>query len=282
MAKAAVALVLTVVAVGISACGGSDSEPQSLVLELTSASDGTFAISKPDPVKAGLVRLEYQNSTEDQADAQLLRIDDGHSLADALEVLNGDTTPDWLHAAGGAGQIFPGATGVAEIVLEEGTYYLVDVGEPEGDQVPSHAESGATAAIEVAEGDDDAELPEVDASIEMAEYNFLPEGLKAGANRLLLSNTGKEIHHTLMVPIDGEATIEDVHDFIASEGNPSGPPPIEFSKVTGTSALDGGQEQITELTLEAGRYAFLCFVTDRAGGPPHVLKGMLREVTIEE
>lgn len=282
MAKAAVALVLAVVAVGIAACGGSDSEPQSLVLELTSTADGTFAISEPDPVKAGLVRVEYQNSTEDQADAQLLRIDDGHSVADALEVLNDDTTPDWLHAAGGAGQIAPGATGVGEIVLEEGTYYLFDVGEPEGDQVPSHAESGATAAIEVAEGDDDAELPEVDASIEMAEYNFLPEGLKAGANRFLLSNTGKEIHHTLIVPIDGEATFEDVHDFITSEGNPSGPPPIDFSKLTGTSALDGGQEQIAELTLEAGRYAFLCFVTDRAGGPPHVLKGMLREVTIEE
>ena len=198
MGKAAMALVLAVVAVGMAACGGSDNEPQPLALELTSAPDGTFAISEPDPVKAGLVRVEYQNSTEDQADAQLLRIDDGHSVEDALAVLNDDTTPDWLHAAGGAGQIAPGATGVAEIVLDEGTYYLVDVGEPEGDQVPSHADSGATAAIEVAEGDDDAELPEVDASIEMAEYNFLPEGLKAGANRFLLSNTGKEIHHTLI------------------------------------------------------------------------------------
>ena len=46
--------------------------------------------------------------------------------------------------------------------------------------------------------------------------------------------------------------------------------------------LDAGRAQIDELELEAGRYAFVCFLTDRAGGPPHVAKGMLSEVTIEE
>jgi hypothetical protein len=279
-AAALLALGVGALAFGVTACGGDD-EPQSLGLELTSA-DGKFAISEPTPVEAGLVRFEYQNSTEEQADAQLLRIDDGHSLEDALAVLNDDTTPNWLHAAGGVGQIAAGATGEAELLLEEGTYYLVDLGEPEGDDVPSHAESGATAMIEVAEGDDDAALPDVDASIEMDEYSFLVDGLKAGANRFRLSNTGEQIHHTLVVPIAEGKTIGDVREFIASEGQPSGPPPIDFSKLTGTSALDGGGEQIAELTLDAGRYALLCFIPDREGGPPHVLKGMLREVTIEE
>ena len=76
--------------------------------------------------------------------------------------------PDWLLAEGGVGQIEPGATGAVELVLEEGTYHVIDTGEPEGDDVQSHAENGATTTIEVSGGDDDAELPEVDASIEMA------------------------------------------------------------------------------------------------------------------
>jgi hypothetical protein len=255
-----------------------------LSFELTSTSGGAFEITGGGPVEAGLVRVEYRNGSEEQADAQLLRMDDGHTVEEALTVIGAEdgVTPGWLHAEGGAGQIAAGATGIAELVLEEGTYYLVDVGEPEGDDVPSHAESGATATIEVSGGDDDAELPDVDASIEMADYNFVTDGLKAGANRFLLSNTGKEIHHTLIVPIEEGANFGDVREFLTTEGQPSGPPPVDFSQLTGTSALDGGREQIAELELAAGRYAFLCFITDRAGGPPHVAKGMLREVTIEE
>lgn len=39
--------------------------------------------------------------------------------------------------------------------------------------------------------------------------------------------------------------------------------------------------QITELDLaRKGKYALLCFVSDRKGGPPHVAKGMVAEVTV--
>ena len=215
------------------------------------------------------MRVEYKNATENPADAQLIRVDGDQTVADALEAIGSESgvTPDWLHAEGGVGQIAVGATGVAELVLEEGTYHLVDVGEPEGDDVMSNAENGATTTIEVSGGDEGAELPDVDASIEMAEYNFVPEGLKPGANRFLLTNTGEEIHHTLMVPIQGDATFREVREFFASDGQSGGPPPVDFSKLTGTSALDGGREQIQELELEAGRWVFVCFITDRAGGP---------------
>jgi hypothetical protein len=286
MGKVWLGVALGVLVLGFAGCGGDDggTERQVLSFELASTSGGAFEITGGGPVEAGLVRVEYRNGTEEQADAQLLRIDDGHTVEEALTVIGSEdgVTPGWLHAEGGAGQIAAGATGIGELVLEEGTYYLVDVGEPEGDDVPSHAESGATATIEVSGGDDDADLPDVDASIEMADYNFVTDGLKAGANRFLLSNTGEEIHHTLIVPIEEGANFGDVREFLTTEGQPSGPPPVDFSKLTGTSALDGGREQIAELELAAGRYAFLCFVTDRAGGPPHVVKGMLREVTIEE
>lgn len=58
-------------------------------------------------------------------------------------------------------------------------------------------------------------------------------------------------------------------------------PPLDFSNVAYTARIDGGTKQITELELaRKGKYALLCFVSDRKGGPPHVAKGMVAEITV--
>ena len=45
--------------------------------------------------------------------------------------------------------------------------------------------------------------------------------------------------------------------------------------------IDGGTKQITELDLtKKGKYALLCFVSDRKGGPPQVAQGMVGEITV--
>jgi len=47
-----------------------------------------------------------------------------------------------------------------------------------------------------------------------------------------------------------------------------------------TPVLDGGVAQVTDLELKKGKNVLLCFISDRAGGPPHVAKGMIAEVDI--
>lgn len=286
IARGVAAFGVVVAMLGVSACGGDDGSSAPAVVAVESAPDGEgrFELTVSESVEAGLTRLEFRNGTEDGAEAQLLRLDDGHTIEEALEVVSAEDgkIADWLHAEGGVGQIEPGTTAAVELVLEEGTYHVIDTGEPDGDDVQSHAEQGAVATFEVSGGDDDAELPDVDASIEMADYNFVTEGLTAGTNRFLLTNTGDELHHTLILPVTEGAEFSQVREFMTSEGESSGPPPVDFERLKGTSVLDGGRAQIQELELAAGRYAFVCFLTDRAGGPPHVAKGMLREVTIEE
>ena len=44
--------------------------------------------------------------------------------------------------------------------------------------------------------------------------------------------------------------------------------------------IDGGAKQAVELELKAGKYALVCFVPDRQGGPPHAAKGMISEATV--
>jgi hypothetical protein len=48
-----------------------------------------------------------------------------------------------------------------------------------------------------------------------------------------------------------------------------------------TAALEGGDSQIAELNLTSGKYAFICFISNRGGGPPHAAMGMIKEVVVE-
>ena len=60
-----------------------------------------------------------------------------------------------------------------------------------------------------------------------------------------------------------------------------GKPPIEEEGSSDSAVIEGGETQLIDLDLKPGRYAFYCFITDRQGGPPHALKGMVDEFEIK-
>jgi hypothetical protein len=45
--------------------------------------------------------------------------------------------------------------------------------------------------------------------------------------------------------------------------------------------IEGGETQLVELDLEPGSYAMMCFISDRQGGPPHAVKGMVDELVVK-
>ena len=145
----------------------------------------------------------------------------------------------------------------------------------------SHGERGATAALEVTGEAAGGELPKADAKITAKDYSFTSSGLKAGRNTIEFDNVGKEIHHVIAFPYAAGTDFADVKKFFSQEGPPKGPPPVDFRGITGTAALEGGTKQITELELKRGKYAFICFISDRKGGPPHVAKGQIVEANVE-
>lgn len=77
------------------------------------------------------------------------------------------------------------------------------------------------------------------------------------------------------------ATIEEVIAAFASEEEPEGPPPVDFAKSVGRSVIDADSAQDISLDLVAGRYAVVCFISDRKGGKPHAAKGMIEELAVE-
>ena len=83
----------------------------------------------------------------------------------------------------------------------------------------------------------------------------------------------------MLSPILEGRTLEDVKAFATGEEE-SGPPPVDFANEVISGVLGGGAKQTMRLNLQAGRYALICFASDRKGGPPHAAKGMVTEVTV--
>jgi hypothetical protein len=167
---------------------------------------------------------------------------------------------------GGVGTTPEGEARSATQLLEPGNYFVVDV------------DSNTGASLKVTGEAGDGELPSAPATIKATEYAFVAEGLKAGNNTFLFDNIGKEPHHLAAVQMKPGATIADVRKFVEDE---KGEPPIEEEGGFATTILDGGTRQVNaDVDLKKGKYALLCFIPDRAGGLPHVTKGMVSEAVV--
>ena len=294
---ARLALVALTAALTLTACGDDDddegggggaaSKPQRLAIEVTQQGKNKFSLSAPRSTRAGVteITLKTPSGDETQHDAQLVRVEGNHTVNEVLRFIaaeEGAPTPDWLFAAGGVGLTKSGETGTAIQQLTPGKYVILDTGEPEGDDVKSYAENGATAELTVTSEAGDAALPKADAKVTARDYTFSASGLKAGTNDIEFDNAGKELHHLIAFPYRKGAKLADVKKaFMEERGESSGPPPLDFEGGSGTAVLEGGTKQVARLSLKRGKYAFVCFVSDRRGGPPHVAKGMVVEATVE-
>jgi len=110
------------------------------------------------------------------------------------------------------------------------------------------------------------------------DYGFRVSGLRAGPRRIKFRNAGRQPHQAYFAPMRRGATLADVR--AALSGIRMEPPPISLKRSRQTAVIEGGNELVTGLDLDSGRYALLCFVRDRAGGPIHLEKGMAAEVTV--
>ena len=278
--KLAGAAIAGVLALGAAGCGDDDdggdgsaaakpAEASKLAIELSgSAKKPTFEV--PQSVEGGVVEISFTNSAKGSHSAQLVRAEQGHTPQEALAAgeawgEKGKGLPDWALTAGGLGDVEPGETATVTQELAPGKYLVADL------------ETGANAEFEVTGEAAASELPSDGGTIEATEYEFTASGLKSGGAPILFDNAGGEPHFIAAVGIKPGKTIADVRKFLETE---KGEAPVDESRGFSTAVIEGGQSQSIEVDLEAGDYALLCFVPDRAGGPPHAVKGMVSKVTV--
>lgn len=270
---------VAVLALGLPGCAKSE-KPTALAVTTAEPGPGKVQISAPDTVKAGLVEISLKNTGQKPHDALFVRIEGNHSAQELVDVVSSESAPppDWARLRGGVTAASPGQTKTAQVVLPPGSYYLIDPGSDENNN--SFAKAGAVRPLQVTGTASKAAMPKASAAITASDYSFsVPANLKAGTATFEFRNTGAQPHLLVAAPIPAGKTIEDVKAAFASN-DPSGPPPLDFEKATGAQAIDGGASEVTTMTFEKGSYAFICFLNNRGGGPPHFTLGMLQAVTV--
>jgi hypothetical protein len=273
------ALTAAGVAVAVAGCGGSSAtKPTNLSLSISEAGKAA-KFTVPASGKGGLTQVVLVNSGKAPHSAQLVLVTGGHTVAEAVKQIAGNSnkTPSWLRAEGGVGTTLAGRTGTATVNLPKGTYAIVDTSNM-GNGPPAYGQTtlakGKTATV-----------PKYAAHITglatgKDKYAWRITGLKVGTNPLDFVSKGKSaIHAAVAIKVKGNPSLGTIKKALQSNG---GPPPsfIAPSQPADTAALDGGKSVATSLTFARGQYVIFCPLTDRDGGKPHFLEGMLKKVTI--
>lgn len=273
--RAVASVLAAVLAVALlTACGDDTDDAQTLTFSIAEQGKGS-RITGPQSAETGVAEITLQNNNRKrEADLQLLRVEGNHSAEEVVEglekAMKGQPFPEWFFGGGGVGTTSAGQSGTVTQVFEPGTYYAIDT---EG-SLPSPK---SLAAIEVSGEVSDEEV-EADATVSAFEYGFKAEGLSSGKTEIAFENSGAQPHHLLISEITGNKTADDVEQSFESD---KGPPPLNEKNSQSTAVIEGGETQLVTLDLKPGRYALYCFITDRQGGKPHALKGMVDEVEVE-
>ena len=103
-----------------------------------------------------------------------------------------------------------------------------------------------------------------------------PKSITRGSTTFHLVNDGKQVHHLTIMKLAAGKTMG---DFAAAMKKP-GPPPTWVVSVGGPNAAVPGASADATVTLEPGNYVLLCFVPSPGETAPHVMKGMVRALTV--
>jgi hypothetical protein len=282
-----------------AACGGNggDSQggqattpPQPTKVSITASASGQqVKFEVPAQIRPGATELTLVNNLKEPAEFQLVRLDEGHTLAEFLPALEqeGAPTPAWLHAAGGVGQTPPGGRRSTVVNLEAGGYDFFSTASAEQEGAQPQFKRGGQGSFEVTGEATGAQLPTTTAQITAKElgatnYQFEISGLKPGTNQVTFANSGGQLHHVVSAKLNQGATFEQAKQFFTTEDY-KGKPPVDVQSFDAVAVLDTGGRQVDTFNLEDGTYVFACFITDRAGGPPHAIKAnMLQEVKVPQ
>jgi plastocyanin len=129
------------------------------------------------------------------------------------------------------------------------------------------------AAAEVA-----AEQPEDDTVVKATDFAFgLESSMTAGDHVVKFQNAGNQDHEATLFKLNEGATTKDVLAAFAPGG--SGKPPA--MPMGGVAPLAKGADQYFPVTLEPGRYTYICFLTDPATQKMHAELGMTAEFTVQ-
>ncbi len=235
-----------------------------------------FAFAAPDTIPAGLTTLRMVNGGKEPHHVVLIGIPAGMTRAAVDSAMRTPGPPAaWMSFGVSPIAALPGDSTNATSVLEPGHYLMVCFIESP-DRMP-HVAKGMTRWLEVVGTAAPAAEPQADVVITLADYSFqLSTPLTAGAHTIRVENAGAQMHE---VGIERLAEGKSLADYMAwGQGGMQGPPPV--TPAGGLIGPDVGKRGYFTVSLTPGKYLLTCYVPDKQDGRPHVMHGMVQEITV--
>jgi len=239
------------------------------------ASDYMF--QSQDTIVAGLTTITLDNGGPALHHVQLVRLEDGKTLADLQAALKKPgLPPDWAVFIPGPNAVDAQQTSNLTIDLAAGNYAIicaVDV----PDAKP-HFARGMVKELTVIPGTGAAaSAPTADVTMVLSDYSFtLSTPLTAGHHVIEVMNKGPQPHEVLIVRFEPGKTFDDFAKWMAK---PSGSPPAHAEG--GSTFEPAGTSATIAVDFSPGDYGFICFVPDARDGKPHFQHGMLQAFKIQ-
>ncbi len=235
----------------------------------------------PASIPGGVVRLQLINRGTELHHAQLLRLEDGKTLADFAALPPDGPPPAWAVPVGGPNAVEPGDSSEVIATLTPGTYALLCF-IPSADHMP-HMMKGMTASFTVTRSLGGLlAAPKADLTMHLNDYAFgNPATIPAGTRHIAVVNDAKQPHEVVLFQLDAGKTLADLAAFAAAidgHGTLDGPPPGHMRG--GIVAIAPGTSGLMEVQLEPGSYALICFIPDAKDGQPHFMHGMIAPLTV--
>lgn len=238
-------------------------------------------ITVPAQVEAGRVLITYENLGEESSHPLLMQLPADVTLDAAVTDLGPEAMepPAWFLDAtfpGFVGETLPGETSHAVVDLTPGTHVVLD-------DAPVPFEVVASDATPAAAG-----VPQADGLVRLFEMGFeFPETVEPGRQVWEVTNTGDLPHELLLLRSSEPVTAEQILELFMMEDERAtpvggGPSLADIEPVGGLGWLSPGATAWTEVDLEPGTYAAVCFVFDPETGMPHLMLGMVGTFTVGE
>jgi len=239
------------------------------------ASDYSF--NAPDSIPAGMTEIRLLNRGSEMHHVMLIRLDAGKTMADLAAAMKPESPfPAWAREVGGPQTPGPGGESNAILRLAAGRYAMICV-IPSADGKP-HVMKGMAKEIVVTPASSNTANANIRVSSTMTLFDYafqFSQPLAAGRQTIRVKNTAEQSHEVVFLKLQPG---KKVADMLAWMEKMEGPPP--GAPIGGTTPMARGEENLITLDLAPGDYGLICFVPDAKDAKPHLMHGMMTQLTI--
>lgn len=280
---------LLLMLLSLSACQPVQAPAASAIPEFTIAVSDE-AVSVPEVVPGGIVRVNIKNNSSIPMDIGLARVLEGSTPEEVIALAQGgeETFIPLLTKASFLPSVNPVDPGVERwfyVDLRTGVF-VVDAAE----HVEGMPGAGALHLNAVFTADEiiGTTEPVADVVVDMVDFAYtMPDEIPAGSLLWQFTNSGEQWHMMFVVDLAEGAGVEDVMAFMGDPAMaPAGPPPFEIVPHAGIPPIGVGERAWLESSLAPGEYLVACPIPDVAaifaGEMPlsHIEHGMVKMIKV--